>query len=49
MSDPADEPNDPVEKQVAISQALTTVAKFIWPLPDRGCAAACRASPRRRW
>lgn len=35
MSDPADEPNDPVEKQVALAQALTTVAKFIWPIPDR--------------
>jgi pimeloyl-ACP methyl ester carboxylesterase len=36
MSDPADEPNDPVEKQVSVAQALTTVAKFIWPIPDRG-------------
>ncbi len=36
MSDPADEPNDPIEKQVAVAQALTTVAKFIWPIPDRG-------------
>jgi pimeloyl-ACP methyl ester carboxylesterase len=36
MSDPADEPNDPIEKQVALAQALTTVAKFIWPIPDRG-------------
>ena len=35
MSDPADEPNDPIEKQVALAQALTTVAKFIWPIPDR--------------
>ena len=35
MSDPADEPNDPVEKQVALAQAMTTVAKFIWPIPDR--------------
>ena len=35
MSDPADDPNNPVEKQVAVAQALTTVAKFIWPLPDR--------------
>jgi pimeloyl-ACP methyl ester carboxylesterase len=38
MTDPADEPNNPVERQVAIAQALTTVAKFIWPLPDRGLA-----------
>jgi pimeloyl-ACP methyl ester carboxylesterase len=36
MADPADEPNDPVERQVAIAQALTSVAKFVWPLPDRG-------------
>ena len=36
MSDPADEPNDPVEKGVALAQAMTTVAKFIWPIPDRG-------------
>src|SRR5262245_27184611 len=38
MADPADEPNNPVERQVAIAQALTTVAKFVWPLPDRGLA-----------
>jgi pimeloyl-ACP methyl ester carboxylesterase len=36
MADPADEPNSPVERQVAIAQALTTFAKFTWPLPDRG-------------
>jgi pimeloyl-ACP methyl ester carboxylesterase len=36
MADPADEPNNPVERQVAIAQGLTTVAKFVWPLPDRG-------------
>jgi pimeloyl-ACP methyl ester carboxylesterase len=35
MSDPADDPNDPVEKQIALAQAMTTVAKFIWPIPDR--------------
>jgi len=35
MSDPADEPNNPVDKQVSLAQALTTVAKFTWPLPDR--------------
>jgi pimeloyl-ACP methyl ester carboxylesterase len=38
MADPADEPNNPVERQVAVAQALTTVAKFVWPLPDRGLA-----------
>jgi pimeloyl-ACP methyl ester carboxylesterase len=38
MADPADEPNDPVERQIAMTQALTTVAKFMWPLPDRGLA-----------
>jgi len=36
MSDPADEPNDPAEKNIALAQAMTTVAKFIWPIPDRG-------------
>lgn len=36
MSDPADEPNDPSEKAIALAQAMTTVAKFIWPIPDRG-------------
>ncbi|HEY4774737.1 MAG TPA: alpha/beta hydrolase [Xanthobacteraceae bacterium] len=36
MADPADEPSDPIEKQVAVAQALTAVAKFVWPLPDRG-------------
>jgi pimeloyl-ACP methyl ester carboxylesterase len=36
MSDPADDPNDPVERNVALAQAMTTVAKFIWPIPDRG-------------
>jgi pimeloyl-ACP methyl ester carboxylesterase len=35
MSDPADDSNDPVETQVALVQAMTTVAKFIWPIPDR--------------
>jgi len=35
MSDPADDPNDPIEKQVALTQAMTTVAKYIWPIPDR--------------
>ena len=36
MSDPSDEPNDPVEKNIALAQAMTTVAKYIWPIPDRG-------------
>jgi len=36
MADPADDPNDPVEKNVALAQAMTTIAKFIWPIPDRG-------------
>jgi pimeloyl-ACP methyl ester carboxylesterase len=34
MSDPADDPDDPVEKQVQLAQAMTTIAKFIWPIPD---------------
>ena len=36
MADPANFPNDPVEKAVALSQAMTSVAKFIWPIPDKG-------------
>ena len=36
MSNPADDPNDEVEKQILLVQAWTTVAKFVWPLPDRG-------------
>lgn len=36
MSDPADEPNDPSEKAITLAQAMTTVAKYIWPIPDRG-------------
>lgn len=36
MSNPADESNDPAEKNIALAQAMTTVAKFIWPIPDRG-------------
>jgi pimeloyl-ACP methyl ester carboxylesterase len=36
MSDPADDSNDPVEKGIALAQAMTTVAKYIWPIPDRG-------------
>lgn len=36
MSDPSDDSNDPVEKNIALAQAMTTVAKFIWPIPDRG-------------
>jgi pimeloyl-ACP methyl ester carboxylesterase len=36
IADPANFPNDPVEKAVVISQAMTSVAKFIWPIPDKG-------------
>jgi pimeloyl-ACP methyl ester carboxylesterase len=36
MTDPANFPNDPVEKAVTIVQAMTSVAKFIWPIPDKG-------------
>src|SRR5260221_2016119 len=36
MADPANFPNDPVEKAVSLVQAMTSVAKFIWPIPDKG-------------
>ena len=36
MADPANFPNDPVEKAVALNQAMTSVAKFVWPIPDKG-------------
>jgi len=36
LTDPANFPNDPVEKAVAIVQGMTSVAKFIWPIPDKG-------------
>lgn len=36
MTDPANFPNDPVEKAVSLVQAMTSVAKFIWPIPDKG-------------
>ena len=36
MSDPSDDSNDPSEKAIALAQAMTTVAKYIWPIPDRG-------------
>ena len=36
VTDPANFPNDPVEKAVSIVQAMTSVAKFIWPIPDKG-------------
>jgi pimeloyl-ACP methyl ester carboxylesterase len=36
MTDPANFPNDPVEKAVALVQGMTSVAKFIWPIPDKG-------------
>jgi pimeloyl-ACP methyl ester carboxylesterase len=35
MSDPADDPNSPIERQVKVAQGLTAVAKFTWPIPDR--------------
>jgi pimeloyl-ACP methyl ester carboxylesterase len=34
--DPANFPNDPVEKAVALVQGMTSIAKFIWPIPDKG-------------
>ncbi|MGE3709362.1 MAG: alpha/beta fold hydrolase, partial [Hyphomicrobiaceae bacterium] len=36
LADPAGLPNDPVEQAVSLVQAMTTVAKFIWPIPDKG-------------
>lgn len=36
MADPSNFPNDPVEKTIGIVQGLTTVAKYIWPIPDKG-------------
>jgi pimeloyl-ACP methyl ester carboxylesterase len=36
MTDPVNFPNDPVEKAVTVVQAMTSVAKFIWPIPDKG-------------
>ena len=36
LADPANLPNDPVERTVALVQAMTSVAKFIWPIPDKG-------------
>src|SRR5262245_45709394 len=36
IADPENFPNDPVEKAVVISQAMTSVAKFVWPIPDKG-------------
>jgi len=36
MTDPVNFPNDPVEKAVTIVQAMTSVAKFVWPIPDKG-------------
>jgi len=36
MADPANFPNDPVEKTVGIVQGFTAVAKFVWPIPDKG-------------
>jgi pimeloyl-ACP methyl ester carboxylesterase len=36
LADPANLPNDPVEQVVSVVQAMTSVAKFIWPIPDKG-------------
>jgi pimeloyl-ACP methyl ester carboxylesterase len=36
LADPANQPNDPVEQVVSLVQAMTSVAKFIWPIPDKG-------------
>ena len=36
LADPANFPNDPVEQAVFQVQAMTAVAKFIWPIPDKG-------------
>jgi pimeloyl-ACP methyl ester carboxylesterase len=36
MADPANFSNDPVEQAVTLAQAMTSVAKFIWPIPDKG-------------
>jgi pimeloyl-ACP methyl ester carboxylesterase len=36
MADPSNFSNDPVEHQIGIAQAMTSVAKFMWPLPDKG-------------
>jgi pimeloyl-ACP methyl ester carboxylesterase len=36
LADPANRPNDPVEQAVSLVQAMTSVAKFIWPIPDKG-------------
>ena len=38
MLDPANFSNDPVERAVSLAQAMTAVAKFIWPIPDKGLA-----------
>ena len=36
MADPANFSNDPVEAAVSLVSAATSVAKFIWPVPDKG-------------
>lgn len=36
MADPSNFPNDPMEKTIGIVQGMTTVAKYIWPIPDKG-------------
>lgn len=36
MADPQNFPTDPLDKAIGIAQAMTSVAKFIWPIPDKG-------------
>ena len=36
MADPSNVPADPVERAVALARAMTSAAKFIWPIPDKG-------------
>ena len=36
MTDAASFPNDPVEAAVALMSAAAGVARFIWPIPDKG-------------
>jgi pimeloyl-ACP methyl ester carboxylesterase len=36
LADAVNFSNDPVEEAVAVNQAMTSVAKFIWPIPGKG-------------
>ncbi len=36
LAAPLGPPDDPIEQAVALVQAMTSVAKFIWPIPDKG-------------